>query len=152
MVFGIGEGKIGVTLDKGAYKPGEKITGSVKLTLNSPKKAKGIRAVFYGEKQETRYSRGKKTTHTVRIYERSVTMGGDKEYPAGSSTYNFEITVPDIERPIEGGSSQGIIGGIISFAQKVIDPVLALPWYVDVSLDLPLSFDISKKIRITLQR
>jgi len=49
MVLGVGEGKIEIILIKDVFQPGEKISGTVKLTLKSPKKAKELRIVFYGE-------------------------------------------------------------------------------------------------------
>jgi hypothetical protein len=155
MVLGIGEGSIEIKIDKASYVPGEAITGQVILKLNQPKNAKELRIMFYGEyerrKRHSHYNsrRGRHSdveTHTERIWVQNITLDGEKAYPAGVSTYSFKIQLPQYNAQPQ----QAITLGPISIPLGSSDPVKRARWYLNASLNLSMSFDISKKQQIAL--
>ncbi len=126
MVLGIGEGRIDITTERFSYGPGEEVRGRVILQLNKPKSARALRIRFYGEKRTFSYSSsGKKSVKTEQIFSQERILGGHKEYPEGISEYQFQFRIPIVAELRDTGS--------------------IFKWYLDASLDLPLSFDISKR-------
>lgn len=156
MVLGIGEGSIEIATERQAYKPGETVRGQVRLTLSAPKKAKQLRLSFYGERKHTtsthKHTRGHghRHTSTERIYEQAITIDGEKEYPAGTTSYPFELRLPDMPGPSTAG--EGLLGSIAGYIANMSDPVKNYSWYLDASLDVPMSFDIGKNMRLNLTR
>ena len=145
MVFGIGEGKIEIVLPKTSYVEGEIIKGKLVLTLNQPKKAKELRVELKAERKVWKTRVDSKGSHryqkTEVLYGFVLPLKGEGEFT--SSEYDFELTVPNLGMPVQqntiaiAGLSIGIGGGE--------GPV---QWFVSSSLDLPLSFDISKRVQI----
>jgi len=82
-------------------------------------------------------------TQIERVHEQTCNLGGEKEYPAGVSEYPFEITLPPLEarKPAEG-----MAGKVFDFLAP--DPITRTKWFLDAALELPLSFDINKKMQI----
>jgi hypothetical protein len=150
MVLGIGEGKLEIKIPKTVVAPGETVSGEVVLTLNSPKKAKEMRILFYGEVTEHYSQSGKRHSRTKRIYEQRVVLGNEGEFPAGTKSYPFQITMPNIERT--KGSGEGLLGSAMNAVAGMFDPLSGARWYLDASLDMPLSFDISKRVQLTINR
>jgi hypothetical protein len=155
MVLGIGDGNIEIIIDRQNYVVGNPIKGEVQLKLNTKKEARELRLLFYGEITERRHdtvgSRHRTHTHTRRIYEQKVILDGKKAYAAGTQNYPFEITIPNIPAPASS-SDGGIVGTIVNVLTSGADPVKNAKFYLDVSLDVPMSLDINKKIRIYLSR
>jgi hypothetical protein len=146
MVLGIGEGSIELVLEKTEYRPGEAIKGKAKLHLNAPKQARGLRAEFFGEKEEShvhhtsgRHGGTHRDTRVVRIYEQRLDLGQQRTY-SDAEEFQFEFKVPADAQAQEGG----IVG---AFSAALSRPA---EWFVSVSLDLPMSLDISKKLRIRI--
>lgn len=154
MVFGIGEGKIDIITEKQSYANGEMLKGKVMLNLNSAKKAKGLRIQFYGERTErkTHFSGGRShsSSSTERIMAQEIKLDVEKEYPAGSKDYDFSFQLPTLQKPGSGGD--GIFGAIAGIFSSMTDPYANVQWFLDSSLDLPMSFDISKKQRVNFIR
>ncbi len=155
MVLGIGEGKIAIATEKTGYGQGELLKGRVMLQLNSPKKAKMLRIRFYGEQRQSHasFSMGKTRTSasTVKIMEQEITLDGEREYPAGQKEYEFQFQLPTIPKPQQSADT-GIMGAVAALAMSAADPYRNVTWYLDASLDLPMSFDISKKQIVNLVR
>lgn len=144
MVLGIGEGSIEIVLDEGQlFEPGKTVKGRLRLDLKEPKTAKKLRIEFYGEIIETEYDDGERHETTKKVYERSAVLGKEKEYPAGASEYKFEIELPQVKakRP-----EDNLIGKIVGFIAP--DPLLKAKWFLDASLELPMSFDINRKMQV----
>ncbi len=147
MVFGIGEGSIDIVVDKTSFSRGETIKGKVIVRLNQPKKARGLRISLIAEKEVwVRDSRGKKEKHTETVFSSPVNLDTEKEYPSGESSYEFSVAVPDIPQASGGGGLSMSIGGL-SFSVGGAPPV---KWRLDASLDLSMSFDINRKLPITV--
>ena len=155
MVFGIGEGKVDIVLEKLNYSPGETIKGTVKLQLNSPKKAKELRVRFWGERNVRTTSRTfdsashksveRPTTRKDIVYEFKLTLDGEKEYTGGE--YQFEIAVPKIPEPPKLEGTAAMLVGIAESLGAAPSPVR---WYMNAILDLPMSFDINKTVQINV--
>lgn len=153
MVFGLWEGQIEIVLGRNNFKRGEKIEGKVVLHLNKPKKAKEFSLMFYGEKRKRTMVSPKigsphQAIRNVKIYEQKRVLDGEKEYAAGASTYDFSITIPNINEddlkasfPFDP-SKTIMIGDVKPQAPK---------WYLESSLSAPLSFDIKKKLEIVIE-
>lgn len=144
MVLGIGSGKLEIILNKNNYLPGEKIAGKVILELNKPIKAKELRILFYGE-----YRTGGRKNRIRRIYEVFDRLDTEKEYPQGIKTYEFSLTIPQIKRAEHSG--EGIVNSVLKFVTESFDPIKQARWYVDANLDMPMAFDVRKKLQISLQ-
>ncbi len=143
MVLGIGEGSIDILMEKTNFAPGEMISGTVRLNLKEPKNAKELRAVFYGERSE-RYG---KSRRTVRVYEFKQILGGEKQY-FNDEMYKFQIKIPEeivTDKPHIGGP----MGSMMDIALFFVGPS-PIKWYISSSLSMPMSFDISKKIQISI--
>ncbi len=155
MVFGIGEGRMDVTLDKVNYSPGDKIKGTVKLQLNSPKKARELGVRFWGErsvrtKSQTFDSASHKsverpTSRKDIVYEFKLTLGGEKEYTSGE--YQFEITVPKMPEPPK---LEGLAADIVGIAEGLGAAPSQVRWYVSATLNLPISLDINKTVQLSV--
>jgi len=142
MVLGIGEGSIELVLEKTGYRPGETIRAKAKLHLNAPKEARGLRAEFFGEKEERRlhsdiHGRTHHSTTTVRVYEQRLDLGQQRAYSEGEE-FQFEFKVPETAIPVQ----QGLLGALAGALAPQVR------WFVSVSLDLQMSLDISKKIQV----
>ena len=142
MVLGIGEGSIEIFLDRNVLRPGEKVTGHVKLSLAQEKEAKGLRILFYGER--------KRRKRIERYHEQQISLDGAKTYPAGDHSYPFELVLPDIQRMHDDSGT--FVAGLVNFFGNLFDPINSYKWYFDASLDISMSFDISKKLRVKLVR
>ena len=145
MVLGIGEGKVELELSKTSFVPGESITGKVKLFLNEPEKAHEVRIEFYGEivKRRTAMSGGHHhSSSTVeKVFLVQKQLDGERAYKDGE-TFDFSLTIPENALPPK---PNGIVMSFMSF-------FTAAPraWYVHATLDMPMKFDMNKKIQIFL--
>ncbi len=135
MVLGIGEGRIEIMTEKFSYGSGETLMGKVILQVNAPKKARALRIQFYGVRKLHSYSGGKHRTRTETIMKQELVLDGEREHQTGTTEYPFEFRLPSIPRPVGGGDA------LVNLA----DPYGDVKWYLDASLDIPLSFDINKK-------
>jgi hypothetical protein len=148
MVLGIGEGNINIVVDRTSFQRGETITGKVVLTLKQPKKAKGLRISLIAERDAYRHdSKGRRTKHTETVFSNPLRLGDEKEYPTGETSYDFKLTVPDM-----GGSQQpsGVLGSVVGALAAMAANSSPIRWRLDASLDLPMSFDINRKLSITV--
>ena len=136
MVLGIGEGKIELTLDKTAYSPEETIKGKLNISLNQPTSARQLVVEFFGEVRV----RSGKNSHIERVNETKKTISGDKNY-ANGETYDFELVVPSDVLPKKQG---GVIVSLMNF----FNPIPT--FYVNAYLDMPMKFDMSKKVAIQI--
>ena len=141
MVFGLFEGnKISITTDKPNYKFGEEITGKVLLKINTPKNAKSLRIKVYFQYETMRQvmrttgtpPRQTLTTETdtETVGEQVLALDGEKQYGTGYTEYPFKFVCQSINIP--AGYSR------------------LLGWFLDASLDIPMSADVSQKIRLNL--
>jgi len=79
------------------------------------------------------------------VYSFVLPLKGEGQFSSGE--YNFEITVPDLGLQQEESPAMKI--GPFSFVDPNSRP---LAWYLIASLDLPLSFDINKKLQISVSQ
>ena len=159
MVFGIGEGSIDVVLDKLNFSPGDMLIGTVKLKLNSPKKARNLRVRFWGERKVRRNKRSVPGAATAGgsgsgtnmvdakevVYEFTVTLDGEKEYTSGD--YPFQIKMPDYSEKKPDVPGLEVAAEIAQTLGVLPSPVR---WYLQATLDLPNAIDLNKKVQVTL--
>jgi len=97
-----GPEKMILTLERGDYKPGDIIKGTITLKLKKPTMARKLEVAFIGEKLETHShididahgsSHPRTTSEYVTLYDFKIQLGGEKEYLEG--TYSFEIKIPE---------------------------------------------------------
>lgn len=149
MVFGIGEGKIDIVLPKTSYVCGEAIKGKLILTLNQPKKARGLRVELRAEREVYKNIIKKGRVNRVKsietVYKYVLPIKGEGEFTSGE--YDFEIVIPPEASQWISPQSPAINLGPISI--NIFSPP-PLRWYINASLDLPLAFDINKIVMITV--
>ena len=145
MVFGFGEGKVEVILEKNNFKKGETIKGKVVLDLPKPKKAKELRVKLYAEREVWKLSGGKRRKSKEVMFSYPMKLGGEKEYVSGE--YEFEIMIPktpEVEAPA------GAAGEVLKAVSFLAGTPSAPRWYLETSLDIPMSMDIKKKVQINV--
>jgi len=144
MVFGIGDGQIDLDFDKPAYQPGDTITGKARLKLGSPRKARCLRLEFFCEKTtyRTYFYQGNSGSADA-VYERTIErrkdLAPERTYKNGEE-FKFELLVPANAVPPDW--LDNIMGKFRPIRR----------WYIEVTLDLPAAFDISRKAQINLTR
>ncbi len=154
MVLGFGEGKIEITTEKQAYSPGGLLKGKIMLELDSPKKARAFRIHFYGERKTSRTTYSSGGTHssnsTERVMQQELSLDGEREY-SGRKDYDFQFQLPTFQKPqmMEGG---GLVAGIVNTFASFADPYANVSWHLDASLDVPMSLDVNRKIRVNFVR
>lgn len=152
-LFGIGDGKMELSLASLNVSPGSKLDGTATLTLNTDVKAKGVIASLVAEQVFiTRNMRGQVQRRTETLYRKDEQLDTEKLYTKGSGPlqYKFSFVVPQTgpTNANQQSTPVGLIGGIIgSFAGAGEGPVR---WFVKVKLDLPLAFDVSKSQEINI--
>lgn len=152
-MFGFGQGKIEITLEKHNFKPGETIKGTISLKLKKPVQARQLKVVFAGLMTQTKTGFGlgqsgasyssKQRSQYVHRFE--MKLDGEKEY-AGESSYPFEIAIP---ADIMQKSPEGALGTAIKAVQLLGGVSSRVKWFVESSLDMP-GLDINKKVQINL--
>ena len=157
MVFGIGEGKIDLQLAKMNYAKGEKISGKIILDLSKMKKAKQLVVILTAAREErsTRMDlKGRKTSSTTvkTLYSNQVILSGEQEYNSGKTEYEFSIEVPNQDLSAGPKESEGMAKTLYGVAQALGGAPAYSPikWLITVKLDLPMSFDISKAVQISV--
>ena len=151
MIFGLGRGKIEITLEKYNFYPGETIKGNVSLQLKKPIQAEKLTVSFIGMKTVTqlvRASRGSsRRTRKMPVHEFELVLDREKEYFRGD--YPFEIKIPDniLQKSPE---PEGTLGTIIKATQFISGGMTRVDWYIETSLSIPKALDMKKKVNITL--
>ncbi len=143
MVFGFGEGKIELKLERTSFRPGETLKGQLVLSLPKPKQARGLRVVFRGMETTTYWQAGKRRTTQHEVHRETISLGSEKEY-SGSSQYGFEFVVPNVSAQQKPEGALGAAMGALSFLSG---RDVRREWFVDASLDCP-GFDINKKVQV----
>ena len=151
MAFGFGsKGDIEIKLDKVNYTYGETIKGKVILKVDKPVKAKELRLVFKGEKEERRKVMAGKQVRTkiekTVIHNFKLVLDGEKEY-SGNKEYPFEITIPEKQK---NKPPEGLIGTFVKTMDFLQQTQTKTEWYLTATLDIPMSTDINKKIQINI--
>lgn len=137
-------GKLEIITGKGSYYPSELVQGKLVLNLKRPMNANSLHIHFYGQVKTTERGGARKTW---KIFEQELVLDGTKEYPAGNSEYGFSFHIP----------SFGKAGAESSLMQKMADAAMSYGanpqdarWFLNASLDIPFSLDLSKKIEIKI--
>lgn len=150
-----GPEKITFTLEKYDYKPGEKITGTLKLNLKKPVTARKLEISLSGKRKTTRHTSKGTQTHYENVYDFSVPLGGEQEYHQGQ--YNFEIPIPsDIlnEKNLLQKSQEQLeekLGAAGTFISAVaMGGRSRISWSVKAQLDVPMKFDVKKSQDIVI--
>jgi hypothetical protein len=158
-MLGIGEGKIDVQINKYSFAPGETIGGTISMQLKKPIKARGLIASLIGERTVRRNTGKGTTTTTEKVFEFKYPVDGEKEYPASTPlNYMFSIKIPPDAIGTPAGGAPAAVGVAMDLARAFIPGMGGMRystdspvrWYVLVRLDMPWSFDISKKIQINI--
>ena len=151
MVFGLGEKKIEVILDKFNFSPGETIKGKVILKLKKPVRAKQLKVGLRGEKitENIRTAGSKRTHHEEKSYIYNFEMPLDKEKDYLEGEYSFEIKVPtnlSKQNPLPPGA----VGDFLKGLQILAGRDARITWYVIAYLDVPMGFDLSEKVQVNI--
>ena len=146
MVFGIGEGRIDIVADKVNYSLGDTVRGTVKLELNSPKKAKALRLELWGEREGGYEKVGKGTARKKEmVHKFTLNLDGEKEYT--NQDYPFEIALPKMPEPQK---LEGAAATVVRVAQSLGLTPSPIRWYLKASLDIPMSIDISRTVQLNV--
>jgi len=130
MVLGIKEGSVEIVLPKRDYSSGERIKGRLVLTLDSPKKARGLRVELKAEQKGAAAPKGTVVVPNV-VFDLVSEVKGEGTF--NSSKYDFELQIPKSAQDAVKDKATGT------------GPVR---WYVTASLDIPLAFDIKDRKEI----
>jgi len=149
-MFGFGKEKINLIIDKYNFSPGDTIKGKIILELKKPTHAKAVKACLTGEKTitETRMVNGRTNINNknVTVFNFEMPLDGEKDYTNGE--YEFEIKVPTtLAQP---SLPQGVAGDMIKTIQILAGKESNVKWHVIAKLDVPMGFDVSKKVQINI--
>lgn len=142
-LFGIGDGKVDLTLKSNTVSPGGMLEGTATFTLSKEIKAKGVIAILFAE--ETRENmNGQRSTR--KVYENKQQLDTAKTYPQGQPlTYNFKFVVPQTNQ----NQAQGALGTIMK-GMAMVGMGGITRWYVEVQLNVGLLENFSKKQEINI--
>jgi hypothetical protein len=163
MVFGLGAGKMTISLDKSNYSFGETIKGTAFLDLKQSINARGVKLKFWGEEITKYYgSNSNVSVGSARLGSRTKNFGnrnetrkvnevlidleqGEKDY--SSKEYEFELKIPQYFLPEAKGASLNL--GPLSL-KAGNSRNTTIKWFLEISLDIPKGFDVSKKIQLNI--
>lgn len=148
MVFGFGEGKIELKVDKTACSFGEMINGELKLTLKKPKQARQLRVTLKAERKVSSYSGGKYKTRKDTIYSFDVVLAGENLYNPPGGEYKFSIQIPAKNAIPE--KPDGALGTAITAVQFLGGVSSQIKWHLEGALDIPGSIDVKKSVQLTV--
>ncbi|MDP2947055.1 MAG: hypothetical protein Q8N88_02985 [Nanoarchaeota archaeon] len=137
-------GKIILNLNKFDFAENETISGSVSLNLKKPVQANGLYVKLVGERSFAKFVNGHNETKTENIFELVKNIDGEKMYPIGEQSYNFEIKIPSSIKQTTGNQ---IADTLVKSVQIFSGQNLKINWYIIAYLDMK-GFDISKKVRV----
>ena len=147
-MFGFGKGKVDIQLSKYNFSPGETIQGTVTLKLNKSIKAKGFNIRLICERKITKMSTSRMDTRIVKVFDFKQPLDKEREYPAGQElSYNFSMNIP---KDFSSSMPDGALGSIAKAASFLSRQSSHFNWYMLASLDIPMGFDVSKKVQINV--
>ncbi|HLC92116.1 MAG TPA: hypothetical protein VJH23_00215 [archaeon] len=150
-MFGIGAGKIELTLAATNYQAGDTINGNARLTINSPIKARGVIATFWGERQSTSIRGGKSSSSKQILFKVEKILDGEKEYQKTSEPLNYDFALqipPNALHKIDAGND--MMGRAFDVLQQFAQGNTR--FYVEAKLDVPFGIDVSKKIEVFISQ
>ena len=136
-----------MTLNGTNYRGGDTIMGNARLTINDPVKARGVLATFWGERHVTTYRGGKPTTSTEILFNVEKNLDTEREYQKTQQpiSYDFALQIPEnVLQKIDLGD--GLMGKVAGALQQMSQG--SIRFYVKAKLDIPMGFDVSKKIEV----
>jgi len=143
----LSKGKMEIKLDKLSFAQGETINGSIAMQLKKPIKAKGVLVVLFAEQTNTRMTSKGMERYTQRIYEFKLPLDGEKEYGTQPYDYTFELKVPQSNQNKIGGVAGNVMTAVSLFTVGAGGPA---KWYLEAKLDVPMGFDLGKKIQLNV--
>jgi len=155
MVFGLFEGNVDMVLPTVNYRFGERLKGTVNVKLKEPKTADALMVHLYGEQQqkstEIRQGRAVDRYDVVRVFQTDLPLAGKQSYK--DQSFPFEIQLPADPNPrttLE--APKDLMGAmVLAMTQPRYAPAAApIRWFVEAHMDLPMAFDIRKKVQINL--
>jgi len=149
-MFGFGQKKIDVILEKFNFSPGDTIKGKVILKLGKPTNAKQLKVGLRGERISRNMARTSQgtTPHAEKNYIFNFEMPLDQEKEYNEGEYQFEIKVPmNLSNATMPG---GAIGDLLKGVEILANAESRVNWYVIAYLDVPMGIDISKKVQVNI--
>ncbi len=150
-MLGFGKKQIDMVLEKYNFSAGETVSGKVSLTLDKIIHAKQLRVALIGERISTINQRRPDGSIQPRqakeyVYNFQMPLDGEKDYQQGE--YKFEIKIP--ANVLQSNPLEGKIGGILKTIQALSMAGARISWYVQANLDIPMGFDVSKRVQINI--
>ena len=141
------KGKIEIVVSRMNYLFNETISGTVKMQLNKPIEARGMRVKLVAEQEVyVRQHNGNYTKQTKTLYEFTQPLDGAKTYSIEPVEYKFDIKTP-ASLSQQGGIGMQLVSSGMSLLGTRPGPIR---WWLDASLDIPKGFDVSTRLQITV--
>jgi hypothetical protein len=152
---GVGVGSIAFDVSQVDYKPGDKVEGTVRLTLEEPTAADKLVVRLYATGTRTRYERESGSSSKTLVHEKEtlysfdLEVDGEKTYPAGENSYEFSIRIP-VDTENEGSLPEsGILSEIVKvaslFSRGAKHPTT---WTLRTFLNIPWKRNLKKELAI----
>jgi hypothetical protein len=127
-------GSITLSLRRGAFNPGDTITGRCELHTKKAIHGNQLSVSLIGVQVTTSYNGGKRRTRSREIYRNEVLLEEGKAYPAGHTAgYDFQLVVPNANAPEFLDSP---LGQTLSTALRLLsNRDSQLKWKVEARLD-----------------
>lgn len=146
-MFGFGERKMDLQINKFNFVKGETIEGTIALTVKKPCKARGVFVTLFAEQKVM------SSSNTQRIYELKQQLDGEKEYNTGENpaVYPFKIKIPPKQMTGEGlAQLDPNLAKAASVMQYFVSMQRQIRWYVEAKLDIAFGLDTAKKIQVNI--
>lgn len=129
------KGSITLQINGRSFQPGSKITGTFDLNTKQEIAGNKLVACLIGTATQTRFSNGRRSTHTDEIFRNEILIEGPRSYPAGfRQQYPFEIPTPQTNGSPGGAQfSNPLLSGAIGFMTN--NATQKLHWRLEVRLD-----------------
>ncbi len=142
-ILGLGAGQIELAIDKVVLKQGDTFNGTVSLKMKSSVKARGIIVEFWAERKST-----SKNSSTTKLYTQSTKLDSEREYgPGESKSYPFSFVVPTNILQKQG-AGEGALNTVLNFGLNMMNN--NIKWFVSAKLDVPMGFDVSKRVNLSV--
>ena len=150
---GVGVGSIALDVPQVDYKPGDKVSGKLLLTLEEDTAADKLVVRLSATGTRTRYQRASGSTGKTLVHEKEtlysfdLEVDGDKVYPAGENSYEFSLRIPVDAENEAALPEEGLLSEVVKvaalFSRGAKHPTT---WTLRAFLNIPWKRNIKKEL------
>jgi hypothetical protein len=142
------KGKLTINLQKMEYSAGETIPGTINLSLKEPVEANSLKIHIRGFRDQiVKNNQGKNVKNEETVYEFTKPIDGKKFYPAGQSSYDFELKTPsDLKNSTGNKMADVVVNSIQMLSGRTQSRI---KWQITATLDMK-GFNLLRQINVNI--